>query len=77
MKIIYIPGVGELTIFSAACVGACIGYLWFNAAPAEVFMGDVGSLSTGAALGTLAILLKKEVTIIQLLPGIIQLEPHS
>jgi phospho-N-acetylmuramoyl-pentapeptide-transferase len=60
LNIIYLPGVGELTIFSAACVGACIGYLWFNAAPAEVFMGDVGSLSTGAALGTLAILLKKE-----------------
>jgi phospho-N-acetylmuramoyl-pentapeptide-transferase len=60
LNIIYLPGAGELTIFTAACVGACIGYLWFNAAPAEVFMGDVGSLSTGAALGTLAILLKKE-----------------
>ena len=64
LNIIYLPGVGELTIFSAACVGACIGYLWFNAAPAEVFMGDVGSLSTGAALGTLAILLKKEFLLV-------------
>ena len=64
LNIIYLPGVGELTIFSAACVGACIGYLWFNAAPAEVFMGDVGSLSTGAALGALAILLKKEFLLV-------------
>ena len=64
LNIIYLPGAGELTIFSAACVGACLGYLWFNAAPAEVFMGDIGSLSTGAALGTLAILLKKEFLLI-------------
>ena len=64
LNIIYLPGAGELTIFTAACVGACIRYLWFNAAPAEVFMGDVGSLSTGAALGTLAILLKKEVLLV-------------
>ncbi|MEE8436784.1 MAG: phospho-N-acetylmuramoyl-pentapeptide-transferase, partial [Candidatus Neomarinimicrobiota bacterium] len=64
LNIIYLPGVGELTIFSAAAVGACLGYLWFNAAPAEVFMGDIGSLSTGAALGTLAMLLKKEILLI-------------
>jgi phospho-N-acetylmuramoyl-pentapeptide-transferase len=64
LNIIYLPGSGELTIFTAACVGACIGYLWFNAAPAEVFMGDVGSLSTGAALGTLSILLKKEFLLV-------------
>ena len=64
LNIIYLPGAGELTIFSAACVGACIGYLWYNAAPAEIFMGDVGSLSTGAALGTLALLLKKELLLI-------------
>ena len=64
LNIIYLPGSGELTIFTAACVGACIGYLWFNAAPAEVFMGDVGSLSTGAALGTLSILLKKELLLV-------------
>ena len=64
LNIIYLPGAGELTIFSAACVGACLGYLWFNAAPAQIFMGDVGSLSTGAALGTLAILLKKEFLLV-------------
>ena len=61
LNIIYLPGAGELTVFTAAITGACIGYLWFNASPAEVFMGDIGSLSTGAALGTLAVLLKKEL----------------
>ena len=61
LNILYIPGAGELAIFSSAMAGACIGYLWFNSSPAEVFMGDTGSLSTGAALGTLAVLLKKEL----------------
>lgn len=61
LNIIYLPGAGELTVFTAAMAGGCIGYLWYNAAPAEVFMGDVGSLSAGAALGTLAVLLKKEL----------------
>jgi len=64
LNIIYLPDAGELTIFSAAMAGACVGYLWFNAHPAEVFMGDTGSLSTGAALGTLAVLLKKELLLI-------------
>ena len=64
LNIIYLPDAGELTIFSAAMAGACIGYLWFNAHPAEIFMGDTGSLSTGAALGTLAVLLKKELLLI-------------
>ena len=64
LNIIYLPDAGELTIFSAAMAGACVGYLWFNAYPAEVFMGDTGSLSTGAALGTLAVLLKKELLLI-------------
>ena len=64
LNIIYIPGAGELTIFTSAMTGACIGYLWFNSYPAEVFMGDTGSLSTGAALGTLAILLKKELLLL-------------
>ena len=64
LNIIYLRGAGELTIFTASCVGACLGYLWFNSSPAEVFMGDTGSLSTGSALGTLAILLKKEFLLI-------------
>ena len=64
LNIVYLPGAGELTIFSAAMAGSCLGYLWYNTSPAEVFMGDTGSLSTGAALGTLAILLKKELLLI-------------
>ena len=61
LNIVYLPGTGELTIFAAAAIGACVGFLWFNSAPASVFMGDVGSLSTGSALGTMAVLLKKEL----------------
>ena len=64
LNILYIPGAGELAIFTSAMAGACIGYLWFNSHPAEIFMGDTGSLSTGAALGTLAILLKKELLLL-------------
>lgn len=64
LNIIYLPGAGELTVFAAAIAGACIGFLWFNSAPAQVFMGDVGSLSTGAALGTFALLLKKELLLL-------------
>lgn len=61
LNIIYLPGAGELTVFAAAAAGACLGFLWFNSAPAMIFMGDIGSLSTGAALGTMAVLLKKEI----------------
>ena len=64
LNILYLPGAGELTIFTSAMAGACLGFLWFNSAPAQVFMGDVGSLSAGAALGTLAVLLKKELLLI-------------
>ena len=61
LNILYLPNAGELSVFSSAMVGACLGFLWFNTSPAEIFMGDTGSLSTGAALGTLAIVLKKEL----------------
>ena len=61
LNIIYLPGTGELFIFCLALIGACIGFLWFNAHPAKVFLGDTGSLAVGAALGTLAVLLKKEI----------------
>lgn len=60
LKVFYLPGAGELAIFCAALMGACIGFLWFNAHPAQVFMGDTGSLAIGGALGTVAILLKAE-----------------
>jgi phospho-N-acetylmuramoyl-pentapeptide-transferase len=64
LNIIYLPKAGELTVFAAALAGACLGFLWFNAPPAQVFMGDTGALSSGAALGTLAILLKKELLLL-------------
>jgi len=59
----YIPGAGELTVFCAALAGAGLGFLWFNAYPAEVFMGDVGALSLGAALGTVAVIARQEVVL--------------
>jgi len=58
---VYIPGTGELTVFAAAVAAACFGFLWYNGHPAQVFMGDTGSLALGAAVGTLAILIKKEL----------------
>ena len=61
LNIFYLPGTGELLIFCFAMVGACIGFLWYNANPAKVFMGDTGSLALGGALGTIDILLKKEI----------------
>jgi len=76
LNIIYIPHIGELFIFSLSLIGACIGFLWFNAYPAKIFMGDVGSLSLGAALGTLAILLKKELLLI-IIGGIFVIESVS
>jgi phospho-N-acetylmuramoyl-pentapeptide-transferase len=60
LNVFYLPGAGELAVFCAALMGATIGFLWFNAHPAEVFMGDTGSLAIGGALGTVAILLKAE-----------------
>lgn len=58
---IYLPGTGELTIFAAALCASCFGFLWYNGYPAQIFMGDTGSLALGAAIGTLAILVKKEL----------------
>jgi len=57
----YLPGTGEVTIFCGALVGAGIGFLWFNTYPAQVFMGDVGSLALGAALGVLAVIVRQEI----------------
>ncbi len=59
----YIPGAGELTVFCAAMAGAGLGFLWFNAYPAEVFMGDVGALALGAALGTVAVIVRQEIVL--------------
>ncbi len=58
---VFIRGTGELTVFAAALAAACFGFLWYNGYPAQIFMGDTGSLALGAAIGTLAILIKKEL----------------
>jgi phospho-N-acetylmuramoyl-pentapeptide-transferase len=60
LNLFYLPGSGELAIFCAALLGGCLGFLWFNAYPAQVFMGDTGSLALGGAFGTVSILLKAE-----------------
>ncbi len=64
LKILFIPGSGELVIFCGALLGASLGFLWYNAHPAEVFMGDVGSLSLGGALGTVAVVTKHELILV-------------
>ncbi len=61
LGILYLPDIGELTVFLSAMLGGLVGFLWFNSRPAEVFMGDTGSLAYGAALGVVAIILKKEI----------------
>src|SRR5688572_5600951 len=63
LNIMYIPNLGELTIFVAAMIGACIGFLWYNAYPAQVFMGDTGSLTLGGLIAALAIIVHKELLI--------------
>ncbi|WP_232517110.1 phospho-N-acetylmuramoyl-pentapeptide-transferase [Chitinophaga sp. MD30] len=63
LNIMYIPHLGELSIFIAAFVGACVGFLWYNAYPAQVFMGDTGSLALGGIIASLAIIVRKELLI--------------
>jgi phospho-N-acetylmuramoyl-pentapeptide-transferase len=63
LNIMYIPNIGELSIFIAAMVGACIGFLWYNAYPAQVFMGDTGSLMLGGVIAALSFLVRKELLI--------------
>lgn len=76
LEIQYIPRVGELTVFCGALVGASLGFLWYNAHPAEVFMGDVGSLSLGGTLGVIAVIIKQEVLLF-FVGGIFVLEALS
>ena len=64
LQVFYLRGAGELTVFCAAIMGACIGFLWYNTHPAQVFMGDTGSLALGGALGVIAILLKSEFVLL-------------
>ncbi len=72
----YIPGLGEVTVFCSALVGASLGFLWFNAYPAQVFMGDVGSLSLGGTLGFLALLCRQEI-VLALVGGLFVVETLS
>ncbi len=64
LQIAYVPGVGELAVICGAMVGAGLGFLWYNAYPAEIFMGDVGSLALGGALGSVAVLCKQEILLV-------------
>ena len=70
------PQIGELTIFCGAMVGSAIGFLWYNAHPAEVFMGDVGSLALGGAIGTVAVMIKQEL-LLPFIGGIFVIEALS
>ncbi len=76
LAIPYVVGVGELTIFCGAIVGAGLGFLWFNAYPAQVFMGDVGALGLGAALGTLAVAVRQELVLF-IMGGVFVMETVS
>lgn len=76
LNIMYIPNTGELVVFSAAFIGACIGFLWYNAYPAQVFMGDTGSLALGGIIATLAICVRKEL-LIPVMCGIFLMENVS
>ena len=76
LDIMYLPGAGELTVFAAALVGGCFGFLWYNTYPAEVFMGDTGSLMLGGAIGAVALMLHKEL-LLPILCGIFFVEALS
>jgi phospho-N-acetylmuramoyl-pentapeptide-transferase len=76
LQVLFLPGTGELTVFCGAMFGAALGFLWFNSYPADVFMGDVGSLSLGGALGTLAVITKHEI-VLAIVGGIFVIETIS
>lgn len=76
LAIPYIPGVGELTVFCAAMVGSGLGFLWFNTYPAQVFMGDIGALALGAALGCVAVLVRQELVLV-IMGGVFVIETLS
>lgn len=76
LNIIYLPGSGELTVYCLAVVGASMGFLWYNAYPAQVFMGDTGALALGSTLGAISVLLKKEILLV-LIGGVFVAETLS
>ena len=76
LNILYIKGADELLVFCFAAIGACLGFLWYNSSPAMIFMGDTGSLALGTAIGTLSILLRKEILLI-IIGGVFVMESLS
>jgi len=76
LDILYLPGAAELTVFCSAMVGACLGFLWYNTYPAQVFMGDTGSLALGGAIGAVAIMVHKEL-LLPILGGVFFMETMS
>ncbi len=76
LQVLYLPGTGELTVFCGAMLGASVGFLWYNSYPADVFMGDVGSLGLGGSLGTIAVITKHEI-VLALVGGIFVIETVS
>jgi len=76
LAIPYIPGVGEVVVFCGALVGAGLGFLWFNTYPAQVFMGDVGALGLGAALGIVAVVVRQELVLL-IMGGVFVMETVS
>ena len=76
LHVLFLPGTGELTVFCGAMFGASLGFLWFNSYPADIFMGDVGSLGLGGALGTLAVITKQEI-VLAVVGGIFVIETFS
>ena len=76
LEIQHLSGVEEVTVFCGSIVGASIGFLWYNAHPAEVFMGDVGSLALGGAIGTVAVIIKQELLLV-FIGGVFIIEAFS
>ena len=76
LQIPFIPNVGEISVFCGSIVGACLGFLWFNAPPAKIFMGDTGSLSLGGSLGAIGVISKHEI-VLAIVGGLFVLETVS
>jgi phospho-N-acetylmuramoyl-pentapeptide-transferase len=76
LHVVNIKGAGEVTVFCASLVGACLGFLWYNAHPAEIFMGDTGALALGGAVGVVALIIKQEILLI-LVGGLFVVEALS
>jgi len=76
LQIPYVPGAGEVAVICGAMVGACLGFLWFNTYPAQIFMGDVGSLALGGTLGAVSIIIKQEF-LLAIVGGVFVMEALS